>query len=236
MPDSKMTQLICLLPLALLLIWPLAPLAPSWAQTGADPFGSAETEPDTSAVDSESSLRQGGRYGCGRCRHGSAAGGQGKGPGKGHGCQGWSGEPGGAGHKGRGRAEMQNAHFLVTNHDRLERQVEDIPNGVRTVTTTDDPELLEPLREHVREMSAMLEGGGHVRNWDPLFAEIFENGESIRIEIEEIDGGVLVTEVSDDEDVVKLIRAHARKVGHFVAQGHAACREETPLPADYSGR
>jgi uncharacterized protein YdcH (DUF465 family) len=131
---------------------------------------------------------------------------------------------------------MQNAHFLVTNHDRLERKVEEIPNGVRTVTTTDDPELLEPLREHVREMSAMLENGGHLRKWDPLFAEIFENGESIQIEIEEIENGVLVTEVTDDEEVVKLIRAHARKVDQFVAQGHEACREETPLPDDYAGR
>ena len=131
---------------------------------------------------------------------------------------------------------MQNAHFLVTNHDRLERKVKDIPNGVQTLTTTDDPELLEPLREHVREMSAMLEDGGHLRKWDPLFAEIFENGESIRIDIEEIENGVLVTEVSDDEEVVKLIRAHARRVDQFATQGHEACRKETPLPDDYAGR
>ena len=236
MPASKKTPPIYLLPLALILIFTLAPAAPSWPQTGANQVGSAETEAETSAAEVHSSRRQGTRCACGRCRQGSGEDGQRKGRGRGHGCHGCAGKSGGAGHEGRGRAEMQNAHFLVTNHDRLERKVEDIPNGVQTVTTTDDPELLEPLREHVREMSAMLEGGGHIRNWDPLFAEIFENAESIQFEIEEIENGVLVTEVSDDEEVVKRIRAHARKVDQFVAEGPEACREETPLPDNYAGR
>jgi len=129
---------------------------------------------------------------------------------------------------------MQTAHFLIANHDRIERSIEDIPAGVRTVTTTKDAELLEPLRQHVREMSALLEGGGQVRKWDPLFAEIFEHGESIRIEIEELDNGVRVTETSEDQEVVKLIRAHARKVDQFIAAGQQAYHEETPLPTDYT--
>lgn len=235
MPASKKTSPIYLVPLALIVTLSLVPLAPSWAQTGADQVGSAATETDT-ASDVASPPRQGAECNCGRCRHSSAEGAQGKERSKGAGCQEGGGKSDGIEHKGRGRAEMQNAHFLVTNHDRLERKVKDIPNGVQTLTTTDDPELLEPLREHVREMSAMLEGGGHLRKWDPLFAEIFENGESIRIDIEEIENGVLVTEVSDDEEVVKLIRAHARKVDQFVTQGHEACRKETPLPDDYAGR
>ena len=53
-------------------------------------------------------------------------------------------------------------------------------------------------------------------------------------EITDIDGGVEVTETSEDEQVTKLIRAHAIKVEEFVARGLAAYQEETPLPAGYS--
>jgi hypothetical protein len=222
-----------LLPLILALILVLAPLGLASAQTGSDPGGPPQAEAGTSDADAGAEGHQTGRGCCGGCNHDSASGGRGC---RRHNCNRAHQEAKGPGHKGHDRAEMQNAHFLVTHHDQLERSVEDIPNGVLTVTTTEDPELLEPLRKHVQEMSALLEAGGHVRMWDPLFGEIFEHGESIQIEIEEIDGGVRVTETSEDEEVVKLIRAHARKIDQFIARGQEACREETPLPSDYAGR
>ncbi len=222
-----------LLPLIFALILMFAPLAYSSAQTDPEPSVASEAEPDTSPSDRGAGAHKKGMDCGGQCNHDAASDGQG---GKGRGCDGAHKEAKGSGDKGRGRPEMQNTHFLVTHHDQLERVVEDIPNGVQTVTTTGDPELLEPLRQHVQEMSAVLEEGGHVRKWDPLFAEIFEHGEAIQIEIEEIDDGVRVTETSNDEEVVKLIRAHARKIDQFVARGQDACREETPLPADYTSR
>lgn len=222
-----------LLPLICALILMLAPLAPSSAQTDPEPTIASEEEVGTSPSEKGAGAHKKGQGCGGRCNHESASGGHG---GKGHGCGGAHKQAKGSGHKGRDRAEMQNAHLLVTHHDQLERVVEDIPNGVQTVTTTGNPELLEPLRKHVQEMSAVLEEGGHVRKWDPLFAEIFEHSEAIEIVIDEVDNGVRVTETSDDEEVVKLIRAHARKVDQFVARGQEACREETPLPADYTGR
>ena len=255
MHPSKKSSMRYLAPLILVLILHLAWLAPSAAQTGPDQTGSGETEASASTPDAGDNARHGGRAGCDRCEHRSGSGDEGKGSGKGgcdrcnrnaasgskgrggsqgHPCAGDHQGPEGSSPKGRDRAEMQNAHFLVTNHDRLERSVEDIPDGVRTETTTEDPELLEPLRQHVREMSALLEGGGHIRKWDPLFAEIFEHGESIRIEFEDLEKGIRVTETSEDEEVVKLIRAHARKIDQFVAAGQEACREETPLPDDYA--
>ena len=233
MPAHAKNSPSYLFPLILALILVLVPLALSSAQAGSDQSVSLEAEGGASNTDAGAEAHEKGK-GCGGwCNHGSASGGRG---GKGHGCGGGQRGTKGAGQKGHGRPEMQNAHFLVTNHDRLERAVEEIPNGVQTVTTTDDPELVEPLRKHVQEMSAVLAEGGHVRKWDPLFAEISEHGEAIQIEIEEIDDGVRVTETSEDEEVVKLIRAHARKIDQFLARGPEACREETPLPSDYAGR
>ncbi len=231
--NKRQISLRELLPLFFALILLFAPPAYSSTQTDPESTVASEAELDTSPSDTDAGAQKKGMRCGGRCNHGAGSKGQGS---KGHGCGGAHKEAKSSGHKGRGRAEMQNAHFLVTHHEQLERVVEDIPNGVQTVTTTGDPELLEPLRKHVQEMSAVLEEGGHVRKWDPLFAEIFEHGEAIQIDIEEIDDGVRVTETSNDEEVVKLIRAHARKIDQFVARGQDACREETPLPADYTSR
>lgn len=164
---------------------------------------------------------------CPRCRaedcwhHGQRGAG---GPGRGYGAMG----------DGPNRPAMENAHFLIDHHQHLRRTVEDVPGGVRTRTTTDDPTLTDRLREHVQEMADLLDEGGRIRNWDPLFNEIFDHRDAIDIEIRDIDHGVEVVETSEDEQVIALIRAHARKVEEFVARGRAACHEETPLPPGYS--
>jgi hypothetical protein len=147
---------------------------------------------------------------------------------------------GGRGGRGRGMrggmgnmGVMRNAHTLVFNNGSLKREITDIPGGVRTVTTTTDPDLLETLRKHPREMDAHLSAGGHVRMWDPLFAELAKYHDKIKMEFKNLDNGIQVTSTSEDPEVVKLIRAHARKVSEFVARGRAAMHESTPLPKDY---
>lgn len=136
--------------------------------------------------------------------------------------------------RGGHRPEMRNVHALIAAHGDIERLVEELPTGVRTLTTTTNPELLPTLREHVAEMAAMIEGGGRIRNWDPLFATIFDHSEAIEIEIEEIENGVAVIETSADPRVAALIRAHAYKVNEFVARGQEAYRESTPLPEEWA--
>jgi hypothetical protein len=128
---------------------------------------------------------------------------------------------------------MEVYRTLLENHDRIERTVEQIPGGVRTTTTTSDPDLVPELRRHVTQMKALVETGDHIRMWDPLFAEIFRHADKIEMTIEKVDGGVAVTETSADEDVVALIRAHALKVDQFIARGRDAYEEETPLPEGY---
>lgn len=143
--------------------------------------------------------------------------------------------PRGAGGGGGPRSEMRTAWALIDGHEDIERVVEEIPGGVRTTTTTTDPELVPMLQRHVAEMADLLESGGRIRNWDPLFAELFNRREDIRITVNNLDNGVEVVETSDEEEVVKLIRAHARKVEEFVAEGDEVLHEATPLPSDYQG-
>ena len=130
---------------------------------------------------------------------------------------------------------MATYRTLLENHESIERTFEEIPGGIRSVTTTTDPELIPVLRLHVRQMVDLLENGGRIRAWDPLFAEIFENADKIETSVEEIEGGVAVIETSDDEQVASLIRAHASKVMEFAARGYDAYQEPTPLPEHYEG-
>lgn len=140
-------------------------------------------------------------------------------------------------HQGRGsgnHALMQATWTLIDAHDAIERKIEEVPGGIRTVTTSTNPDLVPVIRQHVREMKELIESGGRIRGWDPLFAEIFNHTEAIAMVVEDIDGGVVVVETSEDEEVAKLIRAHAEKVLEFVQRGADAYRESTPLPDDYS--
>jgi hypothetical protein len=67
-----------------------------------------------------------------------------------------------------------------------------------------------------------------------VFVELAGVQHLITIEFENVKNGILVTSTSEDDEVVKLIRAHAYKVSEFVERGMEAMHEATPLPADYN--
>jgi hypothetical protein len=123
---------------------------------------------------------------------------------------------------------------LLGDHDKIRREVEFIDSGVVATTVSDDPEIAETIRKHVRQMAARMETGQGVRHWDPLFVEIFRHHDAISMEIEDIEGGVRVRETSDDPEVQELIRQHAtRGVSEFVERGFDRAHEPTPLPEGY---
>ena len=125
---------------------------------------------------------------------------------------------------GMSAAEHSNVFDLLSSHQEITRKVEEIPGGVRTTTTTTKPELVETLRAHLRQMSRHVKQGQPVRMWDPVFRDIFAHYDEITLVAKDIEGGIEVTETSENPEVVPLIRAHAKKVDGFVAEGHAAAR------------
>ena len=129
---------------------------------------------------------------------------------------------------------MRSAMSLVHEYRHvIERDVVEIEDGVITTTVSRDPEAAKVLSRHVAEMKTLIETGGRVRAWDPLFREIFDHYKEIDLKVEAVEGGVRVTETSDNPEVAKLIKAHAYKVNEFVARGPAAVHESTPLPDGY---
>lgn len=121
-------------------------------------------------------------------------------------------------------------HALLGRHTEIRRTVENLEDGVRTVTEADDPELAAMIRTHVERMKTRVEEPAPIHLRDPLFAELFRHADKIEMKIEATENGVRVIERSDDPYVVKLIQAHAKVVESFVREGHAEVRRNHELP------
>lgn len=131
-------------------------------------------------------------------------------------------------------ANMRSIRGLLTSHDKINRRVEDIPNGVRTVTTSNDPAVAELIRAHVRQMKARYGRGQPIRPMDPVFRELFKNRHKASLEYQDIPGGIRVTHTSNDPQVVLLIRQHARRfVSEAAKEGMSRAMRPTPLPQGY---
>lgn len=151
--------------------------------------------------------------------------------------------PGFGGGRGRGRgpderfaADREVFQFLLANHGKITRTVKQLPNGVETLTESAVPEIATKIREHVDWMQVRVEEAKPIRRRDPLFAELFEHADKIKMVAEATDRGVRVTETSDDPYVVTLIQAHAKTVSGFVDRGFAEAMKNHAVPDKVSNK
>ena len=126
--------------------------------------------------------------------------------------------------------DMALFHFLLDHREEIRRSVEELPDGVETLTESDDAEIAGKIREHVRAMYSRLEEGRPIHARDPLFAEIFRHADKIEMTMENTEEGLRVRETSADPYVAKLIKSHAEVVSGFLANGRAEMRKNHPVP------
>jgi uncharacterized protein len=145
--------------------------------------------------------------------------------------------PGGGRGYGRGRwddprfiADREAYQFLLQHRDTIQRTITPRPDGVETLTESDDPEVAGRIQEHVASMHDRVKEGRVIHMRDPLFREVFRHREQIVIEITDTEKGVRVIETSDDPHVAKLIQAHAEVVSKFIENGPAEVRRNHPVP------
>lgn len=130
--------------------------------------------------------------------------------------------------------DMMAIRKLLMQHEKISRRVENRENGVKTWTTSEDPEIASAIQKHVRQMKERMEEQQPIRQMDPVFREIFDHADKIEMQIEDIENGVIVLETSEDPQVVKLIQQHAnRAVSEFVEKGMQRAMQPTPLPEGY---
>lgn len=120
--------------------------------------------------------------------------------------------------------------YLLDHRQQIRRTVTAFPEGVETLTESDDEEVAAKIREHAFSMRRRVEERRPIHMRDPLFAEIFRHADQIEMSVESTANGVMVRETSRDAYVAALIREHAAVVDRFVARGHAEVRRDHSPP------
>jgi hypothetical protein len=126
--------------------------------------------------------------------------------------------------------DMQVIHFLFDQHSQVTRRVNFTDDGIEAITESADPTVRAQLRKHVRAMKQRLDQRQPLRQWDPLFAAIFEHAAKIRLDVFDTPNGVRIVETSTDPAVVRIIHAHAHAVSGFVTEGGANMHKSHPVP------
>lgn len=130
--------------------------------------------------------------------------------------------------------DMMDIRQLLMQHEKISRRVENLENGVKTWTTSDDPQITAAIQKHVRQMKDRMKENRPIRQMDPVFRELFEHAHKVDLEYEDLENGILVIETSNDPQVVLLIQQHAnRAVSEFVKYGRERAMQPTPLPEGY---
>ncbi|WP_424939119.1 hypothetical protein [Aliiroseovarius sp. S253] len=117
--------------------------------------------------------------------------------------------------------ESQELAVLFRNFPTLERSVENLPNGIRTVTRSTEPEVMEVLVSHVVGMLDRVErkDDPQILIQSPTLNVFFERAEHIATEFNVTDAGIEVIQTSDDPVVVEALQLHAEEVSAMAAQG-----------------
>lgn len=131
----------------------------------------------------------------------------------------------------RQRHEQAMLRRMLGSHESIHREMSYIDGGIRTVTTSEDPEITALLRVHVPETHRRLRESARLRGWDPLYRALYDNRERIEVRVVERPDGVELEEVSEDPHVAQLIRAHGDVVNTFVAAARLAARSHPFLGA-----
>lgn len=119
-------------------------------------------------------------------------------------------------------ADMRLVHQMLQSHDKIRRTVTNLPNGIRTVTESDDPRVAQLIKAHVGSMEKRLEEGKVFNLFSPTLPLLFEHKAEIKTTLETTAKGVLVTQTSSNAKVVAALQAHAVEVSELVRDGMVA--------------
>jgi hypothetical protein len=118
--------------------------------------------------------------------------------------------------------DMRLVHAMLFDHDKIKRTVTNLPDGIRTVTESDDPGVARAITAHVASMEQRLKDGKIFNLFSPTLPVLFENRDKIKTVVESTDRGSTVTQTSGDPKVVAALQAHALEVSELARDGMAA--------------
>lgn len=117
--------------------------------------------------------------------------------------------------------------LMFRRFETLSRDVTLLPNGIRTVTRSSDPEVMDALVNH---SVGMIDRVGRkddpkILIQSPTLDIFFLRGDKIVSEIDVTDDGLVITQTSDDAELVAALHTHAAEVTDMVNRGMVAVHE-----------
>ena len=123
--------------------------------------------------------------------------------------------------------EVDDLKNIFINHKKIERNVTNIPNGIKTVTLSTNPEVRQSIVNHVSMMVTRMQENKNpeVIIQSPTLTELFKHYDKIETEIELTDTGVQIIQTSQDPEVVSLLQKHAAEISDMVERGMQAVHD-----------
>jgi len=119
-------------------------------------------------------------------------------------------------------ADMQMYMEMFEHHRELQRTVEELPNGIRTITESKNPRLVALLQSHVRAMYQHVADGQEVQCMSGSLPTMFRRAASYRRQLTLTRNGVEAIETADDPELIATIKRHGLEVTGFVTEGMPA--------------
>jgi hypothetical protein len=119
------------------------------------------------------------------------------------------------------RADAQTIHQLFSNHTQIRRTVTEIPNGIRSVTESDNPAVTALIQSHVSQMYEKVNSKRSIPmiGMSSTLPTMLRSANQYQRQLHETAKGIEVIETSNDPNLVAVIREHAQEVTRFVEQG-----------------
>ena len=131
--------------------------------------------------------------------------------------------------RGENASAQESADLAVmfNNFDTITREVENLPNGIRTVTRASDPAVMDALVNH---SVGMIDRVGQLDDpkiliQSPTLDIFFLRGAEIISEVSVEDEGLVVIQTSKDPQIVKALQTHAAEVTEMAERGMQAVHE-----------
>ena len=117
---------------------------------------------------------------------------------------------------------------MFRNFGTITREVTNLPNGTRTVTRSSDEEVMNQLVSHVFGMIRRVEDKDDpkILIQSRTLDVFFQRGDKIESEIELTDEGIVVTQTSQDTELVAALQEHAAEVTDMADRGMEAVHEK----------
>ena len=124
-------------------------------------------------------------------------------------------------------AEMEVIHSLIASHDAIRRTVTNLPDGIRTVTESDNPQIAQLIQVHVVSMNQRVNSSSDPGFPDesPALKLILRSGDKVQTTVELTGKGAVAVRTSKDPEIVAALQSHALEVSDLVKRGMEAMME-----------